>query len=348
MAGEAGFLNYSLTAVNRPEEVLPPQAVIQAVPQSDVGQVVVFDGSASSGQAPIVTWRWDFGDGGTASGAVVQHLYSTAGTFTVSLTVTDQRGQSGVSTQQMHILALPTPTNTPIVPSPTAPPAPLPTPEQPTATPEPLPEPEAPQASITGPAQGYIAEPVTLDASASQPGSSAIVSFAWRLGNGIDLPPAPESSVSVTYNRAGDYEVIVLVAAADGLTSYATTRINIDARLDTDVWTLSQYNQTPLLPGTAVTLQFKQGELAGFAGCNTYTGEYTAVDNGDGTYSISLGQLTTSRLACPVDILNQESAYLSLLQQATTANIQENSIVLSSPAGELLFYLVEDDELNPR
>ena len=43
----------------------------------------------------------------------------------------------------------------------------------------------------------------------------------------------PESSVSATYNRAGNYEVTVFVFDANGLSSYATTRINIDARLDT-------------------------------------------------------------------------------------------------------------------
>jgi heat shock protein HslJ len=62
IAGDAGFLNYSLTPLNRPEVVAPPQAAIQVVPQAQVGQAVVFDGSASNGQAPSVSWNWDFGD----------------------------------------------------------------------------------------------------------------------------------------------------------------------------------------------------------------------------------------------------------------------------------------------
>jgi len=157
----------------------------------------------------------------------------------------------------------------------------------------------------------------------------------------MDLPASPESSISATYNRAGDYEVTVFVYDVNGLSSHATTRINIDARLETDVWTLSMINNKPLLPVTAITMQFKEGELAGFAGCNTYYGEYTADLNEDGTYTITVGTLTTSRLACPQDIMEQEKEYLTNLQQATRATIQENMILLESPSGRLDFYLVE-------
>jgi heat shock protein HslJ len=194
-----------------------------------------------------------------------------------------------------------------------------------------------------GPSQGYIGEPVSFDASASQSGSSPIVSFSWSLGNGENLPALPESSVSAIYNRAGDFEVTVFVQDANGLGSQATTRINIDARLETDVWTLAAINQELLLPGTAITLQFLQGELVGFAGCNTYTGEYTAAENGDGTYSVTIGQLTISRLSCPQDIMDQEDEYLKALQQSTLATIQENMITLNSPLGNLIFYLIEPD-----
>ena len=127
----------------------------------------------------------------------------------------------------------------------------------------------------------------------------------------------------------------------NGLSSQATTRIKIDARLDTDVWTLSRIDTKPLMPGTAITMQFKQGELAGFSGCNTYSGGYTATLNDDGTYTIAIGQLATSRLICPQDIMEQEQEYLAALQQATRATIKENEIILNSPSDELSFYLIE-------
>jgi len=350
IASDAGFLNYSLTPVSRPEEISPPQAVIQVVPQAEAGQVVVFDGSASIGQAPLVSWKWDFGDGVTASGVVVQHVYVDAGTFTARLTVGDQWGQSGSTTQQIHILAKPIPTVQPTVPQPTLPPPPTappeqatPTPEPATSTPEPLPEPDPPQANINGPSQGYIGEPVVFDASASRPGSSPIVSYSWSFGNGQGLPASPEASVQTIYNHAGVYEVTVSVGDEKGLSSYATTRITIDARLETEVWTLTSINGKALLPGTAITLQFLQGQLTGYAGCNLYNGRYTAIDQGDGIFSIVIEGVSAGRRSCPADIMAQEDSYLAALGQVTSAAIEENMITMFSPTGNLVFYLIQTD-----
>jgi subtilisin len=52
-----------------------------------------FDASGSSDSDGTITdYLWDFGDGGTGSGTSVSHEYSSAGTFTVSLIVTDDDG----------------------------------------------------------------------------------------------------------------------------------------------------------------------------------------------------------------------------------------------------------------
>jgi len=53
-----------------------------------VDQTVSFSATASGGSTPY-TFSWNFGDAGTASGQNRNHAYSTAGTFTVTLTVTD-------------------------------------------------------------------------------------------------------------------------------------------------------------------------------------------------------------------------------------------------------------------
>ena len=348
IGGDAGFSNYSLSPLNCPDEIKPPQAAIRAVPQSEAGQIVVFE-STSTGEVPLVSWVWDFGDGTSASGPVVQHVFRNAGTFSVRLSVTDQRNQTSTATHQIHILAVPTATTRPsdTPPPPTAPPPTLP-PAQPTYTPippepptqEPLPENNPPQAGLNAPRSGFIGEPVAFDASSSQPGSSPIVSFTWSFGNGEGLPASPAPNVSATYNTAGVFEVTVVVLDANGLSSYTTSNIEIDARLGTSVWTLSNINGQPLVPGTAITTQFLNGQLTGFAGCNTYDGRYSAADNGDGSFNVSIDRLSTSRLSCPGDIMNQENVFISALERVTLAVIQENRITLNYPDGALVFYLV--------
>ena len=71
-----------------------PLAVITGLPSCSGGKVGVavhLDGSASRGATGnIVLYQWDFGDGATASGATVEHTYSTPYRYIVTLTVTDE------------------------------------------------------------------------------------------------------------------------------------------------------------------------------------------------------------------------------------------------------------------
>ncbi|MFN8298122.1 MAG: PKD domain-containing protein [Chitinophagales bacterium] len=48
--------------------------------------------NASTSNGPITTYAWDFGDGGTASTANPFHVYTNAGTYAVTLTITNAEG----------------------------------------------------------------------------------------------------------------------------------------------------------------------------------------------------------------------------------------------------------------
>ncbi len=65
-----------------------PVATIAAVHAAPVGEAVRFDGSGSTTtQGRITDWRWEFGDGISASGETVEHGYDRAGVYNVTLTL---------------------------------------------------------------------------------------------------------------------------------------------------------------------------------------------------------------------------------------------------------------------
>lgn len=83
---------------------LTNQPPTSAFTTSCSGQTCAFDGRDSTDpDGTVVGWSWDFGDGATATGSQPGHLYTAAGTYQVTLTVTDERGGTGSSTQPVVI-----------------------------------------------------------------------------------------------------------------------------------------------------------------------------------------------------------------------------------------------------
>jgi PKD repeat protein len=58
-----------------------------------------FDGSHSLDDGTIVGYAWNFGDGTAGSGPTISHTYAAGGYRTVTLTITDNAGATGVQSQ---------------------------------------------------------------------------------------------------------------------------------------------------------------------------------------------------------------------------------------------------------
>jgi PKD repeat protein len=66
------------------------------------GEDVIFTVVIIGGFAPY-TYEWDFGDGDTSTEDLPVHAYSSAGEYTVSLTVTDDRGNTDIEMRADYI-----------------------------------------------------------------------------------------------------------------------------------------------------------------------------------------------------------------------------------------------------
>jgi Tol biopolymer transport system component len=97
-----GFIAWGHGSVNEAETFMafggrrysiPPIAVISATPLSGKTPLrITFDGTNSTDiNGHLVSYSWDFGDGAKATGAALSHTYSSVGTYTAVLTVTDDQ-----------------------------------------------------------------------------------------------------------------------------------------------------------------------------------------------------------------------------------------------------------------
>jgi PKD repeat protein len=84
---------------------VPPTASFTASPATQTrGQTINFDASGSvSPGGSITNYAWSFGDGATGDGQTFSHVYTSAGTFDVKLTVTDDQGDVAIQTQQVTV-----------------------------------------------------------------------------------------------------------------------------------------------------------------------------------------------------------------------------------------------------
>ena len=137
----------------------------------------------------VAAWRWDFGDGAQTSGQQLAHVYSSAGTYLVRLTVTDAYERSADATRTVVVAAgMP------------------------------------PEASFTAsPIPAVTGEEVFFDASMSTAAAGRrIVSHAWNFGDGRTGSGVTTSHV---YGAANTYTVVLNVT--DDAGSVASTSATV-------------------------------------------------------------------------------------------------------------------------
>src|SRR4029079_4782947 len=144
------------------------------------------DGSGSSdGNGDALTYRWDFGDGTTGSGAHPSHTYAipagnASHVYTVSLVVSDGITDSAPATASAEVLD------------------------------------HAPHADATGASTGFRNQPVTFDASGSPDEDGDALTYRWDFGDG---GTSTERNPAHAYAAFGGYTARLIVH--DGHLEYA-------------------------------------------------------------------------------------------------------------------------------
>lgn len=166
----------------------PPTAAFQATP-TDL--VVAFDGSSSAAanDATISTYAWDFGDGQTGTGATTSHTYAAAGTYTATLTVTDDNGLQSSTSQQVSVLAANV----------------------------------QPQSAFVTSVAGLA---MRADGSSSTDQDGTIASYAWDFGDGTTANGAVADH---TYAADGTYAVSLTVTDDRGGASTSSQNVSVAA-----------------------------------------------------------------------------------------------------------------------
>jgi FOG: PKD repeat len=113
---EAGKYTVVLTVNNdKNSNSNPLNIIVQASPSQEIVLPVAdFYTDNTSGYAPLpvqftdnsqnaTSWNWNFGDGNNSTEQNPSHTYSTAGTYTVSLTATNENGTSPAKTAQITV-----------------------------------------------------------------------------------------------------------------------------------------------------------------------------------------------------------------------------------------------------
>lgn len=104
IANVAGTEQTFIAGGNRPAWTLSVHPVARFVAQPCNGLTCTFDGSASWQGSGSASYTWNFGDGTSDTGPTPTHTYAAVGTYSVTLTVTDDLGVAGTLKRVLEVV----------------------------------------------------------------------------------------------------------------------------------------------------------------------------------------------------------------------------------------------------
>ena len=166
--------------------------------QCDGTPINFTDNSTITSPGTINGWNWDFGDGNTSTSQSPSNNYSSDGTYSVSLTVTDNNGCTNTSTQNVTVYPNPVNDFEFLING---------------------------VSSTTGLTGGCLVDQVDFANNTTINSPDNITTWAWDFGDGntsnVQNPPAH------TYATAGNYTISLTTTSNNGCTDNVTLPITI-------------------------------------------------------------------------------------------------------------------------
>jgi PKD repeat protein len=228
--GEVPTLAGPSTASVSSAFVAPTALFVLTPEEPEVGVPVTFDASTTTRLGvrcdDACTYSWNFGDGSTGSGRIVNHTFTAGRPYTVTLTVTDAAGSSALLAKEVPVAAV-----------------------------------EGPTVDLTfAPGTPLAGQPTVFTADAEVADRHSIVRFEWDFGDGTSQTTT-SASVSKTYDNRGTYVVRVTVTDDTGQTASDVVSFSITTSGATASFTVS-----PNDPETGATVSFNGSASTGSGG----------------------------------------------------------------------------------
>ena len=101
-------------------------------------------------------------------------------------------------------------------------------------------------------------------------------------------------------------------------------------------WQLIEMDGDIPLPDTSFTIEFSEVEVSGKAGCNIFSGSYSANED-----SITLSDLYSTEMACmePEGVMEQEQIFLGILRDASTLQMDSEQLTLMDGERRTLVFI---------
>ncbi len=222
---------------------VPPTAGFTVSAQSGVAPMeITFASTSSDSDGTIVGTQWVFGDGTTGAGPAIGHTFTAPGTYTVTMTVTDDAGAEAQASTEIVVK-----------------------------------ENRHPSASIDmDTSSGFAPVQVNVSAENSSDPDGSITGYTWAFGDGTT---AQGISATHTYTSPGSYTVVLTVTDDKGGTDTETAMVEV-RQGHTYTWILGE-NSASDLTGTCkdTYIDPSPANHAESDTLHTYTGESNHVEN---------------------------------------------------------------------